>query len=316
MGIDRPDDADVPSDNPADRTSAAGNDGQQSGARQAETRYREEYYSARTQVAQEERATTGSRQGTPASDTWTETANLARWMWGEYHRRWPPEDRPPVDRSNDPPGSWRSDSNRYLDSATNARIDAECARIVEREREKISPAMRDIESQDPDRHLAGFQHRLKDRDRIKEKIYGMIQESGFSAEEAVSRVPDVIRYTFRYDEAHYTQGVRADIARMGEQGFKLDTLKNSWSDDQYKGINSQWTESDTGQRFEMQFHTHISFEAKQVTHGSYEQLRAGQPDKFEQMVLEAFQKKVSAEVPIPPGAADIAEFPEREEDAR
>jgi hypothetical protein len=175
--------------------------------------------------------------------------------------------------------------------------------------------MRDIESQDPNRHLAGFQHRLKDRDRIKEKVYGMIQESGFSAEEAVSRVPDAIRYTFQYDDAHYTQSVRADIARMREQGFKLDALKNSWSDDQYKGINSQWTESDTSQRFEMQFHTHISFEAKQLTHASYERLRAGQPDKFEQMVLEAFQKKISAEVPIPPGAADIAEFPERDEDA-
>ncbi|MFZ0186810.1 MAG: hypothetical protein WAL72_07705 [Streptosporangiaceae bacterium] len=316
MGIDRRDDADVPSNNPADRTPAAANDAQRSAVSHVETRYREEYYSARTQVAQEERATTGAQQETPAPDTWTETANLAHWMWGEYHRRWPPEERPPVDRSTDPPGSWRSDSNRYLDSSTNARIEAECDRIVEREQEKITPAMQDIESQDPDRHLAGFQHRLKGRDRIKEKVYGMIQESGFSAEEAVSRVPDAIRYTLQYDEAHYTQSVRADIARMREQGFKLDALKNSWSDDQYKGINSQWTESDANQRFEVQFHTHISFEAKQLTHGSYERLRAGQPDKFEQMVLEAFQKKVSAEVPIPPGAADIAEFPKRDEDAR
>jgi hypothetical protein len=316
VGIDRPDDADVPADNSGDRTSAAANDGQQPGVSHVETRYREEYYHARTQVAQEERATTGARQEAPASDTWTETANLARWMWGEYHRRWPPEERPPVDRSTDPPGSWRSDSNRYLDSSTNAQIEAECDRIVEREQEKISPAMRDTENQDPTRHLVGFEHHIKDRDRIKEKIYGMIQESGFSAEEAVSRVPDAIRYTFQYDEARYTRSVRADIVRMTEQGFKLDALKNSWSDDQYKGINSQWTESDTSQRFEVQFHTRISFEAKQLTHGSYKRLRAGQPDKFEQMVLEAFQKKVSAEVPIPPGAADIAEFPKREEDAQ
>jgi hypothetical protein len=306
VGIDRPDDADVPSDNPDDRPSASGHDGQHPAPSQAETRYREEYYSARTQVAQ---------QATQA-DTWTETADQARWMWGEYQRRWPPEDRPPADRSTDPPGSWRSDSNRYLDTATNTRIETECARIVEREQEKISPAIRDIESQDPTRHLTGFKHRLKDRDRIKEKIYGMIQESGFSAGEAVSRVPDAIRYTFQYDEAHYTRSVRADIARMRERGFKLDALKNSWSDDQYKGINTQWTESDNSQRFEVQFHTRISFEAKQLTHGSYERLRAGQPDKFEQMVLEAFQKKVSAEVPIPPGAADIAEFPKRDEDAR
>jgi len=314
VGIDRPDDAAVPSDNPGDRAVPPGSDSQQPGIPHVETRYREEYYSARTQVAQEER--TQNRQQATQPDTWTETANLARWMWDEYHRRWPPEERPQADRSADPPGSWRSDSNRYLDSSTNAQIEAECARIVEREQQKISPAMRDIESQDPDRHLAGFRHRLKEGDRIKEKVYGMIQESGFSADEAISRVPDVIRYTFQYDEAEYTQSVRADIARMREQGFELDALKNSWSNDQYKGINSQWTESGTSQRFEVQFHTRISFEAKQLTHGSYERLRAGQPDRFEQMVLEAFQKKVSAEVPTPPGAADIAEFPWRDEDAR
>ena len=101
MGIDRPDDADTSSDNPADRTSAPANDAQHSGASHLETRYREEYYHAlRTQVAQQER--TQNRQQAPEADTWAETADQARWMWGEYQRRWPPEDRPPVDRSGDP----------------------------------------------------------------------------------------------------------------------------------------------------------------------------------------------------------------------
>ena len=315
MGIDRPDDADVPSDNSADRTPAAANDGHRSAVSHVETRYREEYYSARTQVAQEERATTGAQKETPAPDTWTETANLAHWMWGEYHRRWPPEERPPVDRSTDPPGSWRSDSNRYLDSSTNARIEAECDRIVEREQEKITPAMQDIESQDPDRHLAGFQHRLKDRDRIKEKVHDNLNEYSLSPDEAISFIPDAIRYTFQYEEARYTQGVREDIARLKGQGFTLDKLKNSWSDDQYKGINSQWIERDTGQRFEVQFHTRISLEAKQLTHDAYARLRTLLTDKFEEMVLEAFQKKVSGEVPIPPGAAEIPDY-KREIDAR
>src|SRR6202035_2196098 len=110
----------------------------------------------------------------------------------------------------------------------------------------------------------------------------------FSAEDAISRVPDTIRYTFQYREARYTQGVWADVTRLKDQGFELHVLKNSWSDDQYKGINSQWIEPDTGQRFEVQFHTRISFEAKQLTHGAYERIRTQQPDAFEQMVLEAF----------------------------
>jgi hypothetical protein len=59
----------------------------------------------------------------------------------------------------------------------------------------------------------------------------------------------------------------------------------------------------------VQFHTLISYEAKQLTHGAYEKIRTYQPDKFEQMVLEAFQKEVSADVPVPPGATDIPNYP-------
>ena len=103
---------------------------------------------------------------------------------------------------------------------------------------------------------------------------------------------------------------------MKEQGFELDKLRNSWSDDQYKGINSQWIEPETGQRFELQFHTRISFEAKQITHDAYERLRTGQADAFEDMVLEAFQRKVAAVVPVPPGATDIPDYPERDRNAR
>jgi hypothetical protein len=300
VGIDRPDNPDVP----------PGNDGQQPDASPAETRYREEYYHAlRTQVAQEARAQ--DRQQATEADTWAETADQARWMWGEYHRRWPPEERPPADKSGDPPGSWRSDSSGYLDSATNARIEAECDRIVEREQEKISPAMRDTENQDPTRHLIGFEHRRKSRDGIKEKVCATINDFNRSPEQAVSLVPDAIRYTFQYEEACYSQGVRLDIARLKDQGFTLDILKNSWSDDQYKGINSRWIEPDTDQRFEVQFHTRISFEAKQITHDAYERLRTRQPDLFEHMVLEAFQRKVADSVPVPPGATEILDYQER-----
>ena len=315
MGIDRPDDTNVPSDNPADRPSAPPNDGQQSAPSHAETRYREEYYSVALRT-QEQRATTRARQEASPSDSWTETKNLAVWMWGEYHRRWPSEERPQPDRSTDPPGSWRGDSNRYLDSSTNAQIEAECDRIVERERERVSPALREAESRDPGRHLVGFQYRLKERDRIKEKVAEAIEQYGRSPKEAVSHLPDAIRYTFQYKEAHYGQGVRDDIEHLRGLGFEMVGLRNSWLNEQYKGINSHWIEPHSGQRFEVQFHTRISFEAKQLTHGSYERLRSGQADEFEELVLEAFQKRVSNAVPVPAGAADIPDCPERKRYAR
>jgi hypothetical protein len=136
-----------------------------------------------------------------------------------------------------------------------------------------------------------------------------MNESDLSPEEAVSIVADTIRYTFQYRESHYTQGVWSDIGRLKEHGFELHKLKNSWSGDQYKGLNSQWIDPDTSQRFEVQFHTRISFEAKQLTHDAYERLRGHPADKLEPLVLEAFQRKVTGEVPVPPGATDIPDHP-------
>jgi hypothetical protein len=312
MGIDRPDDADVPPDkhpdHPADRA-------------QAETRYRQEYDAEAR--ARQERAEPADRPepGKPAENaqpgsSWTETAELSRWMWTEYKRRWPPEERPPVDRSKDSPGSWHGEGDRILEPADNEQVEAACDRIADREEKTISPAMRAIESQDPDRHLVGFSHCRKGRDRIKEKVCGTINDYHRSPEQAVFLVPDAIRYTFQYEEGRYTLGVQADIARLQSQGFRLNVLKNYWADDQYKGINSQWRRPETGLRFEMQFHTPESLEAKELTHKAYERLRTLNADKFEELVLGAFQEKVTAEVPVPPGAAEIADYPERDRDAR
>jgi hypothetical protein len=318
---DEPDEGDGADGHADRRDDEAGGGGRagRGGGVQAETRPRQEYYAdLRVAVSAEESVSaqrTAAREQA-AEEKWNETTKESRWMWAEYHRRWPPEERAPVDKSDDPPGSWRGEGNRFLDRAVNGRVEATCDRIANCEQERISPALRAVESQDPDRHLIGFDHRLKGRDRIKEKVDGMIKELSFSPEQAVSHVPDAIRYTFQYREARYTQGVLADIVRLQDQGFELHILKNSWSGDQYKGINSQWIEPDTGQRFEVQFHTRISFEAKQLTHGAYERLRTRQADIFEELVLDAFQKKVTAEVPVPSGADGIPDYPERGADAR
>ena len=309
-----PDEADESPGGNADRRDDQDDDGQavRPGNAEAETRNREEYYTDLRVAISKEESTTVQRiaaEEKVAAKKWDKQTEESRWIWSEYQRKWPPELHAQVKRSDDVPGSWRGEGNRTLKPEANGRVEAACDQIADREREKISPAMRAIESQDPDRHLIGFEHRLKGRDRIKDKVCRGMRNFGRSPEQAISRVPDAIRYTFEYREARYTQGVWADIARLKGEGFELHNLWNAWSKDQYKGINSQWIDPESGQRFEVQFHTRISFEAKQLTHPAYERLRTRQPDKFEQMVLEAFQKKVSADVPVPPGASDISNYP-------
>lgn len=319
MEAERPADADMPPDNDPDRRDDRA---ARPGSTEAETRDREAYYSElRVKVSQEESAAaqqvTAEEQA--AAEKWQVKVAESRWMWSEYQSKWPPAERSSPDKSTASPGSWHGDGNRVLEAPENSRVEAECDRIAKREEDRISPAMRAIESQDPDRHLIGFEHRLKGRDRIKEKVYDKIEEFSYSAEEALSVVSDAIRYTFEYRDARYTQGVWSDIERLKGEGFKLHQLKNFWSGEEYKGINSQWIEPDTGQRFEVQFHTRISFEAKQITHDGYERIRTQEvtqrADEFEKMVLKAFQRKVCGEVPIPPGAEDIPDYSKRDVDA-
>jgi hypothetical protein len=214
-----------------------------------------------------------------------------------------------VDRSSDPPGSWRGDSNRFLDNAANRHVDERCDQIAKTERDIVSPAMQALESCDPDRSLVGFDCRLKGRDRIKDKVAAEMEEKRRPVSEAVSMVKDPIRYTFVYHDERYADGVRADLDRMEIKGFEQVERRNSWTDDQYKGINSRWREPATGQTFEVQFHTKVSFEAKQITHGAYERVRDPTTSRAELRELRIFQRSVCEQVPLPLSAADIPDYP-------
>jgi hypothetical protein len=320
VGIDRPDDADVPpdrqSDHLAERPDVADHDSRRThrtGNEQVELRDRQEYDAdLRAEVSAEQRtkATEAIRpDGRSASGEWDGTAERSRGSWADHEHKWPVEERPPVDRSGDPPGSWRGESNRFLDSGVNGQVDERCDRIAETERDIVSPGMRAVESRDQDRHLIGFEYRLKGRDRIKDKVAEQMEEKGRTAHEAVSMVKDAIRFTFAYREELYTDGVRADFRRMQDSGFEHVERRNSWTDDQYKGINSRWREPVTGQMFEVQFHTAISFEAKQITHRAYERVRDPNTSRAELRELRSFQRGVCENVPVPSGAADIPDYP-------
>ena len=166
MEADLPDEADVPPDGHADRRDDQTGGGRTArpGGTGAETRSRQECYD-QLRIADAKRQSVAAQriaaEEQAASDTWNEKVTESRWMWTEYQRKWPPEERKPSGKSDDLSGSWQGEGNRVLERAANERVEAAYDGIAEREREKISPAMRAIESQDPDRHLIGFDDRRK-----------------------------------------------------------------------------------------------------------------------------------------------------------
>lgn len=185
-------------------------------------------------------------------------------------------------------------------------IDQGCARVERIERETVTPAMRRIEAEDPDRHLAGLEHRLKERYRIEEKVSHDIDKRGVTAADAFAAMKDAIRYTYCYPDDRYADGVGSDCARLKSAGFELVDSRNWWPHDEYKGLNSWWRVPENGQLFEVQFHTQASLDAKEETHAAYERLRTLPPDHAEVRDLRAYQREVTAKVPVPPAALDIS----------
>jgi hypothetical protein len=104
VGVDRPDDDEVPPDGRADHRDDQGGGGDGRGGRgggvQVETRYRQEYYADLRAAVSAEESVTAQRavaREQAAAEKWGETAKESRWMWGEYQRRWPPEERAPAE---------------------------------------------------------------------------------------------------------------------------------------------------------------------------------------------------------------------------
>jgi hypothetical protein len=163
------------------------------------------------------------------------------------------------------------------------------------------------------RRLVDFEFRLKDRDRAKGKVaVTLAEQPDLIAREALDDIPDMIRYTFRYErEDRYAQGIPDDLLIMDAQGFELVRLKNFWTGDQYKGITTLWLHTEAGCLTELQFHTRISFEAKQITQPAYDRLRLGRTVAPEEIELEAFLRYVYAAVPIPPRAANVPDYPRK-----
>jgi hypothetical protein len=227
----------------------------------------------------------------------------------------PPEDRPGQGETAPDAGDEVTRTQRSLEHRANVdaayrshAIDRAYARVNEIERGTVTPAMRRVEAEDDGRHLAGLDHRLKGKERLTEKVEFDVVKKGRDVEQAVANVKDAIRYTFVYDEDKYTAGVYADCERLEGAGFGRFDRRNSWSHDEYKGINSRWRIPGTSQLFEVQFHTQASLDAKEETHSAYERIRSLPDDDGEVAELHAYQREVTAKVPVPPEAREIPDY--------
>jgi len=270
---------------------------------------------SRAQVERIYAASHGSARDGTCGATADADANCGAWAearaaWKHHQDRYPERER--VTPQTHPDGSWSSGEARRLTPEQNTEATKACADIHDEGERVALPALRHIEAADPNRCLVGLEHMLKGEDRLKEKIADALRaRPGLTATQALRIVPDPVRATFMYGPGRYADGVLADVERLEEIGLEEVKLKNLWSDEQYKGINTQWRHPETGLRMEVQFHTPASLEAKELTHQAYERIRSTDTSPAERNELEAFQRRVNALLDTPPGTTEIPDFPEK-----
>jgi hypothetical protein len=253
-----------------------------------------------------------SDQAYAARQAWAEAVPELRASWAEHKARYPERSR--SSPRTQPDGAWAGDGGRRLTPEQHAEAAKAHADLQAETRDVIFPAMLRIEAASPHGTLAGTEHRLKGEDRLKEKIADALEVPGITVREAIDLVPDAVRFTLTYDSERYSDGVMGDVDQLKAEGFELIKLKNLWHADQYKGVNSQWRRPETGLRFEMQFHTPESLEAKELTHPAYERIRGQAASSDEKVELEGFQRRVNGLIATPPGTERIKNFPEQNDD--
>lgn len=176
------------------------------------------------------------------------------------------------------------------------------------EESRITTKMRDLETASGGK-LVGLEFRIKGRDRFKEKLAKMVANNpNASVATLATRIHDGVRYTMTFDTADYAERVSRTMSQAERAGFEKDTVKNSWDEPAYKGVNTRWRDRASGYLLELQFHTPESFAAKQRTHAAYEKISNPQTPAPEVSRLERFCATVTRGIPVPPGWKTIRQY--------
>ncbi|MCQ9121580.1 minor capsid protein [Rodentibacter pneumotropicus] len=148
----------------------------------------------------------------------------------------------------------------------------------------------------------GLEYRLKSLTSLKRKIKTEMS-AGFSEQQAVESIRDIVRYTAIFDENTFVEQYQKMQEQLLQRDYSTFVVKNTWQDGSaYKGVNtfvSTFIEKDNT-IFEIQYHTQQSFELKNgKLHKLYEEFR--DPEIPEQAKAKIFleMQKLSANLKVP-----------------
>nr|DAI96715.1 MAG TPA: minor capsid protein [Caudoviricetes sp.] len=153
-------------------------------------------------------------------------------------------------------------------------------KAIENEKE-ITKNVKKVAS-DVGMEVVGLEYRVKGKDSYLRKI-----RSKYGAGKMDYEVDDIIRYTYTAPADELAEKTLSSIAKHSKNGYNTIEIKNSWNNpnNPYRGINTT-LKTESGQKFELQYHTPESFELKNgKMHELYEKQRLIEDTESEEYIL-------------------------------
>lgn len=155
--------------------------------------------------------------------------------------------------------------------------------------------------------MEGLDFRFKSEDSLARKITTeTLNSPGQPLDISGNLMNDVLRYTMMLDEGSYARGAQDTLDQLRADGFEISRINNAWARETgYQGLNVT-VQTPDGHKFELQFHTEASFNAKEhLTHALYEELRLLPDGSPRAMEIQQEMNEIFAQVPVPEGVTDI-----------
>jgi len=153
-------------------------------------------------------------------------------------------------------------------------------------------------------NVEGFEFRIKGEDSLARKIAQDMIKKGISAEEAADDIYDALRYTLSFElEEFVEKATQVQDELMGQGWVQYDDKWKNYftAGDGYDGYNTVMLNPETGQKFELQFHTPETWAHKMKYHDVYKQIRSMPADNPVRADLFRELSLAAAKLTKPPG---------------
>lgn len=189
-----------------------------------------------------------------------------------------------------------------------------CSKVIQkkydkcRENEKkITPVMNKIASE-LGAKMYGLQYSVKTASSVENKIERK-KEKGFTEEEAINSMNDIVRYTQLCEHDKIPENTIKTIDYLVEKGYDIVEVDNKYlnPNSDYKGVHINVV-SPEGQSFELQIHSDQSMAVKNSIHPLYEEARSVKTSEERTIELKKQMKAISSRLPNPKGIEAIKNF--------